>query len=167
MKHHEHHHSDVNYDSFDVTDSVKYERERVLENQRNNNECFGLRIVGLNKIYNKSLCRTKSSKEVHAVKDIYMEVDDGELLTLLGHNGAGIKIDNFLSTLGKTTLIGVLTGLLNPNSGTAEICNYNIEDQMEQIRLIMGVCPQFDILWDELTAEEHLQMFSKLKSIDC
>jgi len=71
---------------------------------------------------------------------------------------------NLFLILGKTTLIGVLTGLLNPNSGTAEICNYNIEDQMDQIRLIMGVCPQFDILWDELTAEEHLYMFSKLKS---
>lgn len=89
MKFHEHHHSDFNYDSFNITDSVKYERERVLENQRNNNECFGMRIVGLNKIYNKSIFRTKSSKEIHAVKDLYLEVDDGELLTLLGHNGAG------------------------------------------------------------------------------
>ena len=29
----------------------------------------------------------------------------------------------------------------------------------------MGVCPQFDILWDELTVEEHLTIFSKIKSI--
>jgi ABC-type multidrug transport system ATPase subunit len=66
--------------------------------------------------------------------------------------------------IGKTTLIGVLTGVLNPSSGAAEICDYNIIDEMESIRKIMGVCPQFDILWDDLTAEEHLYMFSKLKS---
>lgn len=61
-------------------------------------------------------------------------------------------------------MIGVLTGVLNPTSGSAEICDYSIIDEMESIRKIMGVCPQFDILWDDLTAEEHLYMFSKLKS---
>jgi len=49
------------------------------------------------------------------VKDLYLEVEAGELLSLLGHNGAG-----------KTTLISVLTGLFEPTSGRAEICNYDI-----------------------------------------
>jgi ABC-type glutathione transport system ATPase component len=89
---HEQHHSDFNYDILNFNDSVKYERERVLENQRNNNDCYGLRIVGLNKTYNKSLFFKKSSTEVHAVRDLYLEVDDGELLSLLGHNGAGIYL---------------------------------------------------------------------------
>ena len=69
--------------------------------------------------------------------------------------------DKFLK--GKTTLIGVLTGLLKPSSGTAEMYNYDISTDMDSIRQIMGVCPQFDILWNELTAKEHLQIFAKLK----
>ena len=57
----------------------------------------------------------------------------------------------------------MLTGLSKPSSGTAEIYNYDIADDMDSIRKFMGVCPQFDILWDELTAKEHLHMFAKLK----
>lgn len=60
-------------------------------------------------------------------------------------------------------MIGVLTGLLKPTSGTAEMYNYDIGEDMDSIRQIMGVCPQFDILWEELTATEHLKMFAKLK----
>lgn len=43
--------------------------------------------------------------------------------------------------------------------------NYDIGEDMDSIRQIMGVCPQFDILWEELTAAEHLKMFAKLKGI--
>jgi len=52
---------------------------------------------------------------------------------------------------------------LKPSSGTAEVYNYDIGKDMDSIRQIMGVCPQFDILWEELTATEHLKMFAKLK----
>lgn len=45
------------------------------------------------------------------------------------------------------------------------MCGYDIRHEMDSIRRIMGVCPQFDILWDELTAEEHLQIFAKLKGV--
>jgi ABC-type multidrug transport system ATPase subunit len=36
---------------------------------------------------------------------------------------------------------------------------------MTDIRKLMGVCPQFDILWDELTAAEHLRIYSKIKGV--
>lgn len=61
-------------------------------------------------------------------------------------------------------MIGVLTGLLNPSEGTATINGLDIRYHIDEIRGMIGVCPQFDILWDELTAEEHLFMFAKLKS---
>ena len=50
----------------------------------------------------------ETSEDVHALKDVYLELEEGELLALLGHNGAG-----------KTTLIGVLTGMLEAERGTA------------------------------------------------
>ena len=40
---------------------------------------------------------------------------------------------------------------------------YDITQDIDKAREVIGVCPQFDILWDELTAEEHLYMFAKLK----
>lgn len=68
----------------------------------------GLRIVGLSKTYYKYPFGIPSSGDVHALKDVYLEVNSGELLALLGHNGAG-----------KTTLIGLLTGMFRPTRGSA------------------------------------------------
>lgn len=69
-------------------------------------------------------------------------------MSILGRNGAG-----------KSTMINVLTGILELDSGSAKINGMNIETHMQHLRKNMGVCPQFDILWDELTAYEHLRMF--------
>lgn len=108
-------------------------------------------MIGLDKCYTTAVfCQSKS--QIHAVKNLNLEVNDGELLGILGHNGAG-----------KTTLFGMLTGLIEPTSGTAIISNYDISKDMDKVRQTIGVCPQFDILWDELTAEDHLYMFAKLK----
>ena len=95
-----------------------------------------MRITKLNKIFHKYPFGIKSSGDVHAFKDIYLEVDDCELLALLGHNGAGnlnYSPLNLNYYLGKTTLIGALTGTLESTSGRAEICNYNINDDMDEV----------------------------------
>jgi len=39
----------------------------------------------------------------------------------------------------------------------------NIDDEIVAIRKIIGVCPQFDILWEELSAAQHVEMFCQLK----
>lgn len=75
---------------------------------------------------------------------------------ILGHNGAG-----------KTTLINILTGVITPDdleSSEIIIDNHSISD-INEIRKHIGVCSQFDILWNELTAEQHLYMFARLKGI--
>ncbi len=89
-------HENVNYQNINVENSIEDERERVLKNHQLGAECKGLRIIGMNKIHRRSVLGFASSKDVHAVKDAYLEVDDGELLSLLGHNGAGILIFQFI-----------------------------------------------------------------------
>lgn len=111
-------------------------------------------MVGLKKVYLKYPFGCKSSSDLKALKGVYFEARDGELLSILGHNGAG-----------KTTLINLLTGQLNPSGGDAKICNFRISKDMESIRKILGVVPQFDILWESMTVDEHLRLFCHLKEI--
>jgi len=58
-------------------------------------------------------------------------IHEGEIFCILGHNGAG-----------KTTTVGMLTGLFEPTLGDATIYGHSIVSSMDQIRRIMGVCPQ-------------------------
>ena len=102
-------------------------------------EFEGVTITGLGKIFS-SCC----SSPLHAVNDLSLEIKQKELLALLGHNGAG-----------KSTLINLLTGVLSPSYGKAKIFGHDIRYEMNEIRKILGVCPQHDILWSELTAYEH------------
>ena len=76
----------------------------------------------------------------------------GQITALLGHNGAG-----------KTTAIGMLTGLFPPTAGHAIIEGKDINEHMAEIRKNLGVCPQHDILYPNLTVEEHLQLFASFK----
>ena len=110
-------------------------------------EFEGVTITGLGKIFS-SCC----SSPLHAVNDLSLEIKQKELLALLGHNGAG-----------KSTLINLLTGVLSPSYGKAKIFGHDIRYEMNEIRKILGVCPQHDILWSELTAYEHLILFGRIK----
>lgn len=69
---------------------MEVEQERVTQNHQTGAQCKGLRIVGIDKVYSRSIFGFSGKDDVHAVRDVYLEVEDGELLGLLGHNGAGI-----------------------------------------------------------------------------
>ena len=106
--------------------------------------------------------------DILIVKDIVKTFGDGkkavdhvninfykdEIFALLGHNGAG-----------KTTLISMLTGLYEATEGTAYYDGYDILDSnnMDEFRKKLGICPQHDVLFDELTVREHLEMFCIFK----
>ncbi|XP_030747414.1 ATP-binding cassette sub-family A member 5-like [Sitophilus oryzae] len=94
--------------------------------------------------------------EVKAINGINLTIYQGHITAILGHNGAG-----------KTTLFNILTGLTAPTSGTAYIFGYDVRNQneMDQIRRMTGVCPQHDILFDNLTPKEHLEFFANVKGI--
>jgi ABC-type multidrug transport system ATPase subunit len=89
-----------------------------------------------------------------ANSNICLKVENGELFGLLGPNGAG-----------KTTLITQLTGLFPPTKGNAWVGGYDIKHNLEMVQLMIGVCPQFDILWENLTVEEHLLFYARIKGI--
>lgn len=112
-----------------------------------------VRLQRLTKEYRKyALCKAKT--DTKAVDSVSLTINQDEIFCLLGHNGAG-----------KTTLINMLTGLFPPSSGLAQVSGLDIVGSMDEIREQLGVCPQHDILWPELTAREHLQLFAQLKGI--
>ncbi|KDD76906.1 hypothetical protein H632_c71p3, partial [Helicosporidium sp. ATCC 50920] len=89
-----------------------------------------------------------------AVRGLSLAVGRGECFGLLGPNGAG-----------KSTAINMLTGFLTPSAGTAWVEGYDIIADMQQVYSIMGVCPQHDLLWEDLTAREHLLFYGRLKQL--
>ena len=60
-------------------------------------------------------------------------------------------------------MINILTGNISPSFGSAEINNSDIILDPHAIEQLIGLCPQHDILWEELTAEEHIIMYAKLR----
>eukprot|EP01063_Lacrimia_lanifica_P013285 TRINITY_DN1990_c0_g4_i1.p1 TRINITY_DN1990_c0_g4~~TRINITY_DN1990_c0_g4_i1.p1 ORF type:complete len:1977 (+),score=625.68 TRINITY_DN1990_c0_g4_i1:43-5973(+) len=89
-----------------------------------------------------------------AVDDVTFGVRHGELFAFLGTNGAG-----------KTTTISMLSGDVPPTSGSATVAGYDIVSQLDDARRHIGLCPQFDALLDQMTADEHLLMYSDLRGI--
>ncbi|XP_074139691.1 LOW QUALITY PROTEIN: ATP-binding cassette sub-family A member 13 [Sminthopsis crassicaudata] len=88
-----------------------------------------------------------------AVKELTLTFYKGQITALLGPNGAG-----------KTTIISLLTGLYPPNSGTIIINGKDMQTQLAAIRMEMGVCPQYDVLFDNLSVREHLLLFASIKA---
>jgi len=135
------------------SDSVEEETERVKFLRKQHTDS-GLQMVNLAHIYRKYPCGFSASSDVVALTGLYLTAERDEVLTLLGHNGAG-----------KSTLMGILTGLIAPSQGTALVNGADIRENVDIIRRHTGYCPQHSILWDELTAYEHLYLFSRLKGL--
>jgi len=89
-----------------------------------------------------------------AVDNMWLMVRDKQMFTILGHNGAG-----------KTTTLSMLTGLLRSTEGDAEVFGKSLGHDVNGIRKLEGVCPQHDVIWDSLTAREHIEMFAGLKGV--
>jgi len=90
-----------------------------------------------------------------AVNNLTFGVEPRECFGLLGVNGAG-----------KTTTFKMLTGDESPSSGDAFINGHSILTSLNAARRNVGYCPQFDALFDKLTAKEHLTFYSRIKGLD-
>lgn len=87
-----------------------------------------------------------------AVNDLSFDVAKGQVTAFLGHNGAG-----------KTTTMSMMTGMIPPTAGTVEVNGHNVQTELKQARTSLGFCPQFDIIFDNLTVYEHLYFYLRLK----
>ncbi|KAM6594096.1 hypothetical protein CsatA_001799 [Cannabis sativa] len=138
------------------------EEENIIKQQvgKSGNKKVAVQIRGLVRTYpgsaKLSCFKCKRTPPFHALKGLWMNLARNQLFCLIGTSGAG-----------KTSVINCLTGITPCTSGDALIYGNSIQSSsgMSRIRKIVGVCPQFDILWDELSAEEHLHIFSSIKGM--
>ncbi len=92
---------------------------------------------------------SKAYGNLQALKDVSLEIKEGEFFGLLGPNGAG-----------KTTLISVLAGLCRPDSGKAFIMGTNVQTHFMESRRLMGVVPQELVFDPFFTVRETLRFQS-------
>lgn len=93
----------------------------------------------------------KCFDEIKALRDVSLDVDYGEIYGLIGPDGAG-----------KTTLFRILTTLLLPDEGAAEVCGYDIMSNCLNIRRVAGYMPGRFSLYPDLSVEENLNFYASL-----
>ena len=94
---------------------------------------------------------TKKFGDLVAVNDLCLKVNQGEFFAILGPNAAG-----------KTTTIKVMTGLIKPTSGSAQVCGFDVQREPLQVRQRMAYVPDFPFLYDKLTPWEFLRFTGQL-----
>ena len=97
---------------------------------------------------------TKKFGDFIAVNDISFQVKEGEIFGFLGANGAG-----------KTTAIKMMSGLLQPTSGTAMVAGYDVITQSKLIKRNIGYMSQRFSLYNDLTVFENMQLFGTIYKI--
>ncbi|CAI5656359.1 unnamed protein product [Oreochromis niloticus] len=96
---------------------------------------------------------TKTYGDQAAIQNLNVSFYEGHVTSLLGHNGAG-----------KTTTMSLLTGLFAPSSGTIEVYGRDMQTNIENVRRELGVCMQYDVLFDHMTTKEHLLLYGQIKA---
>jgi ABC-type multidrug transport system ATPase subunit len=94
---------------------------------------------------------SKSYGDIFAIRDVSIELAEGEIFGLMGPNGAG-----------KSTLIRILSTLTRSSSGNASICRYDLKKDQNQVKRLIGVVLHYNLLYDELTAKENLSYYLRL-----
>lgn len=97
----------------------------------------------------ENLCKNYKTKK--ALKELSLEINQGELFGLLGVNGAG-----------KTTLIKILCGLTQKNSGSVKISGYDLDKDIDKIKEIIDISPQETSVASNLSVKENLEFFARI-----
>ncbi|XP_033897219.1 cholesterol transporter ABCA5 isoform X1 [Acipenser ruthenus] len=109
-----------------------------------------IRINNIHKVYKEK------DSSVEALRGLTFDIYEGQITALLGHSGAG-----------KSTLMNILCGICPPTEGSAMIYGSPVSEMAEglEMRRLVGICPQFNIMFEVLTVEEHLRIFAAIKGI--
>lgn len=101
-----------------------------------------IKTTGLGKTY-------PGGKE--ALKDLNLQLDEGEVFGFLGPNGAG-----------KTTAVKLLTGMLNPTTGSAQVMSLDPKTEPERVHALCGVVTENARMYDHLSGFENLMFYGAL-----
>jgi len=96
----------------------------------------------------------KRYEDVTAVDDLSFSVETGEVFGLLGPNGAG-----------KSTTINILSGLLEPTSGSATVMGFDVQKEPGKVKERIGVCPQEPAFFPYLTGKENVELMGNLQDM--
>jgi ABC-2 type transport system ATP-binding protein len=97
---------------------------------------------------------SKSFGHTHAVQNVNLEVQAGEIYGLVGPDGAG-----------KTTFLRLLCGVLRPDAGEVRLGGFNVMQQPDQARELLGYLAQRFALYEELTVMENLRFFAEVRGM--
>lgn len=97
---------------------------------------------------------TKKYGDLVAVRDLSFKVDKGRIWGLLGPNAAG-----------KTTTMRILTGYLPATEGRATVCGFDVFDQPNEAKRIIGYLPEVVPLYPEMTVSDYLDFVAAIKKV--
>jgi ABC-2 type transport system ATP-binding protein len=97
---------------------------------------------------------TKRFGNFTAVDGLVLDIGWGEIFGLLGPNGAG-----------KTTTVNMLSTLLSPTEGYATVAGYDVVKNANEVRNVIGLCPQQPAYFSHLTGRENIELFGQLHSM--
>ncbi len=98
---------------------------------------------------------SKDYGDVRALNNISFEVKKGEILGLLGPNGAG-----------KTTTYRILTGYLKPTSGTIKVKDFDIRDDIVDIKKMIGYLPESAPIYRDMFVYDYLNYIADIRMVD-
>jgi ABC-2 type transport system ATP-binding protein len=107
----------------------------------------------VNAIYTENLCKNYGS--VKAINNLNLQVYEGEIFGFLGPNGAG-----------KTTTIRVLTTLTHPTLGVVSVGGYDVRDEPDKVRRVIGIVQQHLSLDRDLTIRENMEFHARIQHLN-
>ena len=126
-------------------------RGRILSSSKETSQA-AVQLTNFTKQYNPSWWARniaarfgKRKEKVTAVDDLSLTIPQGQIMVLLGANGSG-----------KSTTLDAIAGLNTVTTGTVAVDGFGG----------LGICPQRNVLWDDLSSVEHVKIFNRLKSTD-
>ena len=98
----------------------------------------------------------KSFSKTEVLKDINLEISKGETIAIIGPSGTG-----------KSTLLRILSTMLKPSSGSAEVCGFDVISEPEKVRQSVGILFGSETgLYERMTPKENIEFFGKLSGME-